>query len=335
MSPPLLDIRGLSVVMPTQAGAATVVDNVSLSVQRGRTIGLVGESGSGKSTLCATAIGLPPHGGQRSGGEILFDGVDLARMPPRALAALRGRRIGMVVQDSLTALNPVATVGAQLAESFRRHFGVRHRPHLRRLAAEALDAVGIPDAERRLDHYPHQFSGGMRQRVVIAIAIACRPELLICDEPTSALDVTVQAQILALLKRLQRERGMAIVFVTHNLHVAAQFCDEAAVMYAGRIVEQGPLPEMFDVPAHPYTAALFDAALTLGELPSRLRALPGQQPAPGNWPRGCRFAPRCSVRKPVCDSVYPDWLETNTRRAACWEAPLRLASALVAEEAAT
>ncbi|MDR5836025.1 ABC transporter ATP-binding protein [Caballeronia sp. LZ034LL] len=323
----LLDIRGLTTQFASPEGVVTAVDGVDLSVIRGRALALVGESGSGKSVTCASIVGLPPAGAKIVAGEVRFNGVDLMKERPAALSALRGRRIGMVLQNAMTALNPVLTVGAQLAETFRRHRGVRRRAELRRLSIEALEAVGISGAAERLGSYPFQLSGGMRQRVCIAIAVACEPELLLCDEPTTALDVTVQLQILQLLRNLQRQRAMTVIFVTHDLHVASRFCDDVAVMYAGRIVERGPIGRVFAEPAHPYTEGLLRATPSLETINGRLATLPGQVPAGPATPPGCRFAERCSEAHEQCRSAYPDWFgwdDAGARSAACWNVPRRV-----------
>ncbi|WP_224040303.1 ABC transporter ATP-binding protein [Paraburkholderia unamae] len=317
----------------------TAVDRIDLQVARGRAFALVGESGSGKSVTCASIAGLPPPGARVTHGEVRFDGIDLVRERPAALAALRGRRIGMVLQNAMTALNPLMTVGAQLAETFRQHRGVKGRAQLRRLSIEALEAVGISGAADRLGSYPFQFSGGMRQRVCIAIAIAAEPDLLLCDEPTTALDATVQLQILRLLRDLQRQRGMTVVFVTHDLHVARQFCDDVAVMYAGRIVEQGPIADVFAHPVHPYTEGLLRATPRLGVHHTRLLTMPGHATSGHTQMPGCRFAVRCGEAHDRCRASYPDWFgwedEGVKRAAACWNVPRRLAVPVVSDDTST
>jgi len=322
---PLLEVRNLTTSICSSGGAVTVVDQVSFSVAAGRSLALVGESGSGKSMTCASILRLLPPSGRIEGGQVRFHGQDLLTLPEREIRRLRGRRIGMILQDAMTSLNPIMTIGDQLGEVFRRHHGVRDRAERRRRAVAALEAVEITGAAQRLDSYPFQLSGGMRQRVCIAINIACAPDLLLCDEPTTALDATVQQQILGLLKRLQRERGLAIIFVTHDLRLAAQFCDEVAVMYAGRIVETGPIGAVFAAPAHPYAEGLLAAAPELGAAPGRLAAIPGTPPAPGSVPVGCRFAPRCTQAEAICSTAYPDWFDWQERSAACWLVPKRLA----------
>ncbi len=323
---PILEARNLTTMLRGRAGVVTAVDNVSLSVYPGRTLALVGESGSGKSITCLSMLGLLPSSGKLVAGEVMFKGRDLAKLSQRELEAIRGREIGMILQDAMTSLNPLFTIGDQIGEVFRYHQGIRDRAELRRRSIEVLEKVKIPAAAERLDSYPFQFSGGMRQRVSIAINVALSPDLLICDEPTTALDVTVQLQILRLLGELQRQQNMAIVFVTHDLQMAAQFCDDVAIMYGGRVVESGPIREVFDNPVHPYTVGLLEAVPTLENFGSRLVAIPGQQPALSAIPPGCRFAARCASANDQCRAQYPDWFEWNegSRRVACWRTEERV-----------
>jgi oligopeptide/dipeptide ABC transporter ATP-binding protein len=320
-TPPILDVRHLTTaVRGRDPGGRPViaVDNISFRVDAGRVLAIVGESGSGKSITCLSLLGLLPSSARLIEGEVRFKGRDIARLSPAELQQLRGRSIGMVLQDAMTSLNPLMTIGEQVGEVFRYHRGITDRRELERLSVEALETVKIPAARERLASYPFQFSGGMRQRVALAINIALSPELLICDEPTTALDVTVQLQILTLLRELQRDRGIAIVFVTHDLHLAAQFCDDVAVMYAGRIVESGPIGEVLERPVHPYTVGLVQAAPSLANYRRPLAAIPGQQPALGNLPPGCRFEPRCPSAVDACRQAYPDWFEFGARHVACW-----------------
>ena len=330
MMQPILEARNLTTMLRGRAGVVTAVDNVSLSVFPGRTLALVGESGSGKSITCLSMLGLLPSSGKLVAGEVLFKGRDLAKLSQRELEKIRGREIGMILQDAMTSLNPLFTIGDQIGEVFRYHQGIRDRAELRRRAVEVLEKVKIPAAAERFDSYPFQFSGGMRQRVSIAINIALSPSLLICDEPTTALDVTVQLQILRLLSEIQREQNMAIVFVTHDLQMAAQFCDDVAIMYGGRVVESGPIREVFEDPVHPYTAGLLNALPRLDDFGRRLEAIPGQQPGLNAIPAGCRFAPRCSSALDQCRQQYPDWFEWNggSRRVACWRTEERLHAAM-------
>ncbi len=333
---PLLEAKNLTTMLRSRqaggAGVVTAVDNVSFKVGAGRALAIVGESGSGKSITCLSMLGLLPSSGRLMQGEVLFKGRDLARMTPAELQQVRGREIGMILQDAMTSLNPLFTIGEQVGEVFRYHQGITDRATLRRKCIEVLEKVKIPAAEERLDSYPFQFSGGMRQRVSIAINIALSPDLLICDEPTTALDVTVQLQILNLLRDLQREQNMAIVFVTHDLHLAAQFCDDVAIMYGGRIVESGPIGDVFERPVHPYTVGLLQAVPSLAAYDRRLAAIPGQQPTLARLPQGCRFEPRCEFAVEQCRTHYPDWFEWNggERRVACWLTEQRLGVAAAA-----
>ncbi|TAM12745.1 MAG: ABC transporter ATP-binding protein [Nevskiaceae bacterium] len=317
-APPLLSVRDLHLHFTTPEGDVHALRGVDLDVMPGECLGIVGESGCGKSQLLASLMGLWARSAAPS-GVIHFAGQDVTQASPRALQALRGRRIAMVFQDPMTALNPHLTIGRQLTE------GVRH--HLHQTAAEAraralelLHAVHLSDAERRLRQYPHELSGGMRQRVVIAMALACRPELLLADEPTTALDVTVQAQILALLRELRARFGLTILLVTHDLGVIAQVADRVAVMYAGRIVEHGTLADVFTAPAHPYAQALRLASPTLDTARgAHLAAIPGQPPDLAQPIRGCAFAPRCTLRTARCEQESPALAEVSLgHSAACF-----------------
>jgi len=315
----ILQAKSLTTVLRTASGVVRAVDNISLEVKAGRSLALVGESGSGKSMTCMSMMGLLPGNGRLAAGEVFFKGRDITKISPREMQALRGREIGMILQDAMTSLNPLFTIGEQVGEVFKFHQGVTDKAELRRRSVEVLEKVKIPAAEGRLDSYPFQFSGGMRQRVSIAINIALSPSLLICDEPTTALDVTVQLQILKLLRELQKAQNMAIVFVTHDLHLAAQFCDDVAIMYAGRIVEAGPIVDVFARPAHPYTRGLLKAVPSLESYKRPLTAIPGHQPSLAKLPPGCRFEPRCAYALDVCRQQYPDWFEWEpARRCACW-----------------
>ena len=305
----LLNVRDLAVAFDTDAGLLRAVDGISFSIPRGRTLGLVGESGCGKSVTALSLLRLLPQpSGRIVGGSIHFEGADLAAATPADLLRIRGGRIGMVFQEPMTALNPVHRIGRQLAEVFLLH-RTRDKAEASRLAVDMLAKVGIPSPEIRAQEYPHQLSGGMRQRVVIAMALACNPALLIADEPTTALDVTIQAQILDLLRSLQTELGMAILLITHDLGVVAEMCDEVVVMYAGRIAEQGPVEEIFARPSHPYTRGLLSAIPRLeAERKSRLATIPGLVPGLAEMPAGCRFANRCPWAAPACATQPP--LET-------------------------
>ena len=302
-NPALLSVRDLRVDFATETGMARVVDGVSFDVAAGEVVGIVGESGCGKSVTSLAIMGLiPTPPGRISGGSIHLDGIDLLAQSERSMSRLRGDRLAMIFQEPMTSLDPAFTVGEQIAATVRRHRGGSKRAAWER-AVELLGTVGIPAPRQRAKEYPHMFSGGMRQRVMIAIALTCEPSLLIADEPTTALDVTVQAQVLDLLRRLQETFGMAIVFVTHDLGVVAEICDHVLVMYAGEVVEEAPADGLFEIPRHPYTEGL------IGCLPSehvgeRLQAIPGSVPAPGRLPGGCLFHPRCRHAVPgVCDAA--------------------------------
>lgn len=300
MSAPLLEIEDLAVEFLTDHGWVRVVDGVSFRVGAGETLGLVGESGSGKTVTSLSVMQLIPRPpGRIVGGSIRFEGRELLGLPEPELEALRGDAIAMVFQESMTSLNPAFTIGDQIGEVVRRHRGVSRR-EARIRALEVLELVQIPDPEARIDAYPHEFSGGMRQRAAIAMALACDPKLLIADEPTTALDVTVQAQVLDLLRSLQQRLGMGILFVTHNLGVVADLCDRVTVMYAGRIVETANVFDLFERPRHPYTEGLLAAMPQLGERGQRLAAIPGAPPMPWQMPGGCRFQPRCAYAEAAC-----------------------------------
>ncbi len=302
---PLLEVRDLAVGFATDSGLLRAVDGVSFSVSAGRTLGIVGESGCGKSVTALSLLRLLPQpSGRILGGSIAFDGLDIARATPAQLHALRGARIGMVFQEPMTALNPVHRIGRQLAEVFLLH-RTKDKTEAHRLAVEMLAKVGIPSPEIRALEYPHQLSGGMRQRVVIAMALACRPALLVADEPTTALDVTIQAQILDLLRSLQAEFGMATVLITHDLGVVAEMCDDVLVMYGGRVAEYAPVEELFRAPKHPYTQGLLRAIPRLdAERKTRLATIPGQVPGLADMPAGCRFQNRCPHATAAC-AVQP------------------------------
>ena len=300
---PLLSIRGLRTVFPTRQGLVRAVDGVDLDVAAGECLGVVGESGSGKSVTFQSVLGLVRPPGRIEAGEIRFDGRDIAGLPADALRALRGGDIAMTMQDALTALNPAFTVETQIVETLRAHRRVQGGARaLRAAAVELLARVGIPDPESRLGQYPHQFSGGMRQRVMIAIAIACRPRLLIADEPTTALDVTIQAQVLDLLAAMRAESGMGMVLISHDLGVVASHCDRVAVMYGGQVVESGPTRAVIDAPRHPYTRGLLRSRPDLAHPERPIVPIGGQIPDPAAPPPGCRFRPRCPEAGPGCDA---------------------------------
>jgi oligopeptide transport system ATP-binding protein len=311
----VLAVEGLQVEFRTPFGVVRAVNGVDLALGRGETLGILGESGSGKSVTAAAIMGLvrsPP--GHVTAGRILFGGRDLLAASPEERRRVRGSGIAMVFQDAITSLNPRLTVGAQIGEMFRVHRGAS-RAEARRRAVRLMERVGIPSAAARLDDYPHQFSGGMCQRVMIAIALALEPEVLIADEPTTALDVTVQAQIMDLLRTLQRDSGMSLILITHDLGVIAETADRVAVMYAGRIVETGPMREVFRRPAHPYTIGLMRSIPRLDVRGRRLLAIGGSPPVLSKLPPGCAFRPRCDHAGPPCAEERPDLLPLGAGRA--------------------
>jgi len=303
---PVLEVKGLTTVFRTRGGEIHAVNDVSFHVQRGELLGVVGESGSGKSVTMMSLIRLLPEPpAEIRKGEVVLDGRDLLRLDPEALRRVRGAKVGFVFQDPMTSLNPVFTIGNQIMEPLRQHLGMGRAAAAAR-AVELLELVGIPDARARLKAYPHQFSGGMRQRVMIAIALACNPDVLIADEPTTALDVTIQAQILELVKELRQKLGMAIIWITHDLGVIAGIADRVMVMYGGQVVEQAPVVELFGNPQHPYTRALLQTVPKLtGARAARLKVIEGQPPILGAAPTACPFRDRCEQRHAACDSMNP------------------------------
>jgi oligopeptide/dipeptide ABC transporter ATP-binding protein len=294
----LLAVEDLAVEFHSDGRWVRVVDGVNLNIRRGEVLGLVGESGSGKTVTSLAVMGLIPKPfGRVSSGRVLFDDLDLVRAEPRQLDSVRGRRISMIFQEPARALNPAFTVGEQIAAVVRRHTGASRRQAWNR-AVDVLDSVHIPSAPLRAKEYPYMFSGGMCQRVMIAMALACEPDLVIADEPTTALDVTVQDQILRLLDEVRRSTGVAILLITHDLAVIAAMCSRVGVMYAGQIVEEGPVDQLFERPRHPYTAGLLDSLPHLDEPSGQFGAIPGRVPPPGLWPAGCHFHPRCRYVDP-------------------------------------
>jgi peptide/nickel transport system ATP-binding protein len=315
---PLLSVRNLRVEFNTRRGTLVAVDDVSFDIAPGEVLGVVGESGAGKSITGLAVIGLLEPPGRIASGEVRLEGRRIDNLPHEALRRIRGRRIGVIFQDPLTSLNPLYTIGAQLEETILTHLPLS-RAGARARALALLREVGIPAPELRFDHYPHQFSGGMRQRVVIALALAAEPSLLIADEPTTALDVSIQAQIIALLKRLARERGTAVLLITHDMGVIAETAQRVAVMYAGRLVELGPVREVIHSPRHPYTAGL------MGSIPKitpqrnlRLAQIEGAMPRLNAIPPGCPFNPRCPKRFERCLVSRPELLPAGASAAACW-----------------
>lgn len=316
---PLLEVANLRIGFPGPHGPVHPVDGISFTVRRGEMLAIVGESGCGKSLSCLAILGLIPHPGRLdAGSRILLDGINLPALDREGIRRIRGRRVGLVFQDPTTSLNPVFTIGRQLEEAIRTH--APGSPALvRERATSLLAEVGIPDPAGRLGAYPHELSGGLRQRVMIALALSGEPDLLLADEPTSALDVTVQAQILELLDRLRATRGMGVVLVTHDLGVVAGRADRVVVMYAGQAVEESPAADLFASPAHPYTRGLFGSIPRLDQPVDRLHPIGGTVPTPAAWPAGCRFHPRCpdavsrcAVEEPIRHVIAPD------RSASCW-----------------
>jgi peptide/nickel transport system ATP-binding protein len=313
----LLEVRKLRVEFPTRRGVLTALDEISFSIAPGEVLGVVGESGAGKSLTGAAIIGLLEPPGRIAGGEILLSGRRIDNLSAADMRAVRGREIGAIFQDPLTSLNPLYTVGRQLTETIRAHLDL-DAAQARARAIELLEATGIPAARARIDHYPHQFSGGMRQRVVIALALAADPKLVVADEPTTALDVSIQAQIIGLLKSLCRDKGTAVMLVTHDMGVIAETADRVAVMYAGRIVEIGPVAEIIHRPSHPYTIGLMGSIPTIGEQRERLAQIDGAMPRLNAIPTGCAFNPRCPQVVPECLVRRPELADARGTRAACW-----------------
>jgi len=321
---PLLQIENLSVEFLTGRGPVRAVNESNFSIFPGQTVALVGESGCGKSVTAMSILRLLPTPPARyAGGRILFEGQDLLSFSEKQMRQVRGRDVAMIFQEPMTSLNPVFSIGDQIMEAITLHQDVSRREAIR-IAEKSLADVGINDPARRLDEYPHQMSGGMRQRVMIAMALACRPKLLIADEPTTALDVTIQAQILELLRKLQQETGMAILLITHDLGVVAENADTVAVMYASRIVETASVDDLFDRPGHPYTQGLLRSVPKLGAAAGRLETIAGVVPRPGEFPAGCKFHPRCPAMQGdrTCVDVEPNLREVATRHwAACHHVP--------------
>jgi oligopeptide/dipeptide ABC transporter ATP-binding protein len=319
---PLLEVRDLVTHFITRHGVAKAVDGVSFTLERGQTLGLVGESGSGKSVTLMSIVRLVPKpAGRILDGEILLEGRDLLKLSEREMRDVRGRKISVVTQDPMSSLNPVYTIGNQLCEPLRQHQQIRDRTTLRDKVVSTLQKVGIPSPESRVRNYPHQFSGGQRQRVVTAMAIECQPSVLIADEPTTALDVTIQLQILRLLREVQREMNSGMIIVSHDLAVMARVCDDIAVMYAGRIVEKASLVDIFDHPVHPYTQALIKGTKAEVDESGRLYAIQGQSPDVRHLVPGCAFAPRCPEAMDTCGSAYPpETVLDSGHVVSCWTA---------------
>jgi len=319
----LLEVRGLQTHFASERGVVRAVDGVDLRIERGRTLGIVGESGCGKSVTALSIMGLVPQPpGRIPAGEVLFEGEDLLKLPPARLRDLRGDQLSMIFQEPMTSLNPAFPVGEQIAETIVRHRGVSPA-EARPQAIEMLRRVRMPSPERRADDYPHQLSGGMRQRVMIGMALACNPKLLIADEPTTALDVTIQAQILELMRALRAELGTAIILITHDLGVIAELADDVIVMYAGQVIERCTVPRLFAEPQHPYTIGLLGSIPRLHLEQQRLSAIEGFVPDAAAMPQGCRFHPRCPFSVEKCRKEVPPLAEiTQHHFVSCWRAPL-------------
>ena len=317
MTQALLEVSNLKVEFPTRHGTLLALDDISFSIAPGEVLGVVGESGAGKSLTGAAILGLLEPPGRISGGKVVLEGQRIDNLPNAEMRRIRGRKIGAIFQDPLTSLNPLYSVGRQLVETIRTHLPLSEQ-QARERAIQLLEETGIPAARERIDHYPHQFSGGMRQRVVIALALAADPKLIVADEPTTALDVSIQAQIIALLKRLCKDHGAAVMLVTHDMGVIAETADRVAVMYAGRIAEIGPVAEVIHRPQHPYSEGLMGAIPKMDEERERLRQIDGAMPRLNAIPRGCSFNPRCPNVMPRCKEQRPELMQAGVTRASCW-----------------
>jgi peptide/nickel transport system ATP-binding protein len=313
----LLQVQNLVVEFPTRRGTLRALDDISFEIAPGEILGVVGESGAGKSLTGASIIGLLEPPGRVASGRILLEGERIDNLPFERMRHIRGRKIGAIFQDPLTSLNPLYTIGRQLVETIQAHLPV-DAAEARRRSIGLLEDTGIPGAADRIDHFPHQFSGGMRQRVVIALALAAEPKLIVADEPTTALDVSIQAQIIQLLKRVCRERGAAVMLITHDMGVIAETCDRVAVMYAGRVAEIGPVHEVVNTPAHPYTLGLMAAIPDITVDRERLNQIDGAMPRLNAIPAGCAYNPRCPRAFDRCTRERPDLLNAGPTRAACW-----------------
>ncbi len=313
----LLSVQNLSVQFPTRHGTLQALTEVSFDIAAGEVLGVVGESGAGKSLTGSAIIGLLPPPGMISSGQILFDGKRIDNLPEHELRALRGRHIGAIFQDPLTSLNPLYTVGFQLTQTIQTHLNLTAKQAEAR-AIELLAATGIPAPEVRVTHYPHQFSGGMRQRVVIALAMAAQPRLIVADEPTTALDVSIQAQIISLIKKLCKDQGTAVMLITHDMGVIAETADRMAVMYAGRVVETGPVAAVLHQPQHPYTQGLMGSIPKIGQHLERLAQIDGAMPRLNAIPKGCAFNPRCKQASGVCFESVPTLQVQGASQTACW-----------------
>jgi len=313
---PLLEVENLSIAFDTRRGILTAVDSISFNLVPGEILGVVGESGAGKSLTGTAIIGLLERPGHIAGGEIRFEGSRIDNLSREQMRRMRGKKIGAIFQDPLTSLNPLYTIERQLVETIQTHLDL-NRAEARQRAIELLEEVGIPAPDKRIDHYPHQFSGGMRQRVVIALAICAQPKLVIADEPTTALDVSIQAQIIVLLKKMCREHGTAVILITHDMGVIAETCDRVAVMYSGRLAEIGPVRQVIGQPCHPYTQGLMGSIPAIGAKSERLTQIEGAMPRLLDIPSGCAFHPRCKEAMERCSSVRPEPIHYNDSEVAC------------------
>ena len=313
----LLQVQDLVVEFPNRRGTLRALDSISFEIAPGEILGVVGESGAGKSLTGASIIGLLEPPGRVASGQIVLEGQRIDNLPPDQMRHIRGKQIGAIFQDPLTSLNPLYSVGRQLIETIQTHLPV-NAAQARQRAIQLLQDTGIPAAEQRIDHFPHQFSGGMRQRVVIALALAAEPKLIVADEPTTALDVSIQAQIITLLKRVCRERGAAVMLITHDMGVIAETCDRVAVMYAGRIAEIGPVHHVINQPAHPYTAGLMASIPDMEQDREQLNQIDGAMPRLNAIPRGCAFNPRCPKVFDRCRAERPELMAASATQAACW-----------------
>lgn len=313
----LLEVKHMSLSLKRAGKYSKILDDISFNMEQGETLGIVGESGCGKSMTALSLMQLLPEKA-RLGGEVDLQGEVISEFSKRKLEKIRGNQMSMIFQDPLTSLNPLQTVGVQIEESLVLHTK-KSKQERRERVLQLLNAVGLPRAEELIDEYPHQLSGGMRQRIMIAIAMACEPQLLICDEPTTALDVTVQAQILELMNEIKRQTQMGIIMITHDMGVVAEVCDRVIVMYAGKIVEEAPVVELFENPKHPYTQGLLESIPKLGQRKEKLGSIPGTVPTPGSMPVGCRFADRCPHVMDICRNVTPEMIHIKERhQTACW-----------------
>ena len=313
----LLEVKNLVVEFPSRHGSLRALDDISFSIAPGEILGVVGESGAGKSLTGASIIGLLEPPGRIASGEVVLEGQRIDQLPYAQMRHIRGRKIGAIFQDPLTSLNPLYSVGRQLTETIQTHLPLS-ASEARQRAISLLQDTGIPAAAERIDHYPHQFSGGMRQRVVIALALAAEPKLIVADEPTTALDVSIQAQIISLLKRICKERGAAVMLITHDMGVIAETCDRVAVMYAGRVVEIGPVHEVINQPSHPYTSGLMAAIPDITADRERLYQIDGAMPRLNAIPQGCAFNPRCTKAFDKCQQARPELMSAGQTRSACW-----------------